>query len=139
MNRSSAWPARLGVLGALGLLALLWRAFFAFADLDPQGTEVLRGVVSHEYRSYQLARSDLDRDALAQLLERADTVRFRRVSARHDGRRLIVRVELEPNPAAPPSSPQVRYFRMEHDLVTGWVYASSASALSYYTAPIVSP
>lgn len=139
MNNFSGWTVRLGAMGLLGLLVVIVRAYLVFSDLDPQGAEVLRSAISHEYRSYQLARNDLDGDARAHLVASAAEIHFRQMSAHFDGKQLIARVELEPNPAAPPNSPMVRYFRMEHSPLTGWVYVSTSSALSYYTAPISLP
>ncbi|MDP9140519.1 MAG: hypothetical protein M3O62_07000 [Pseudomonadota bacterium] len=120
----------------LGIAALLLRAAFVSSDLDPQGVEVLRVTVSHEYRSYQFARTDLDRESRETLVENAGQVSFRKLSARYDGERVVVRAKIEPNPAMPPGDPPVRYFNLEHNLVTGWVYASRSTALSYYTAII---
>lgn len=120
--------------GPLALLAVLIRVGSMSADFDAQGQEVLRAAISHEYRAVQLAREDGDTGTRARLVESAGNVRFRSLRARASGDAVIVRVELEPNPAAPAGEPAVRYFRLQHSLLSGWVYASRSSALSYYSA-----
>ena len=46
----------------------------------------------------------------------------------------VVRVELTPNPALPPGTDLVRYYRMRYSEITGWTHRGRANVLNWYLA-----
>lgn len=70
------------------------------------------------------------------MLAYAENIEFFQIEARGKPDRMIFRVEITPNPAKPPSSPAIQYFRMEHSLLMGWHGSGLklASALSFFMA-----
>lgn len=99
---------------------MIARLFFAYVDLDTQGTHLLKNWISAEYSRYQLNRQDISVEEKARLLESAQAIEFVSMAARGTPKRLIVQVIIAPNPAQPPNQSRERYYRMEHSLLLGW-------------------
>ena len=46
----------------------------------------------------------------------------------------VVRVELAPNPALPPGTSLVRYYRVRYSDLTGWSHYGDATVINWYLA-----
>ncbi len=122
-----------GVTAGIAILALLGYQFHAArATLDGAGREVIAQWLTAEYQRYHLARTDLDDEQRARLLLEAAEVDIVSLTARGKPDALAVRVEVAPGPVHPPGSPLVRYYRMEHSLLTGWHHRANLRPWQYY-------
>jgi hypothetical protein len=130
-TKVTGWKAVVLIIVVLGLGG--YRLASARSSLSDEGTDVLKTWVSTEYQRYYLAQDDLSQDEKARFLIGAAEVEFRSVSARGSGDNIVVRVEIEPSEFQPPGTKLVRYFRMEHSMITGWRHRSDVTAFSYYT------
>lgn len=120
---------------ALVLLWLLLSTLFAYGDLDPAGTQLLKRWVIAKYEIYHLERNDLPLPEKAALLQQAQQLEFVAVTPHGHARNLVVKVELAPNPAHPPHMPTVLYFRMKYSSMIGWSpVPQSASVETWYLA-----
>lgn len=107
-------------LGMLGVGFVLFRLFFAYADIDPEAINILKKHIAREYASYQLQREDISPPEKQTLMQAAEAVQLASVHARGNADKMVFRVEVLPNAAQPPHKPGVRYFRMRHELLTGY-------------------
>ncbi len=124
---------RKGAAAGLAFVAFLGYQFHAArASLDGAGREVIEQWLTAEYQRYHLARTDLDDEQRARLLIDAADVDIVSLDARGKPESLAVRVEIAPGVAHPPGSPLVRYYRMEHSLLTGWHHRGKLPAWQYY-------
>jgi len=128
--------ARASTLSVLAFCGLLFRSIFAQLDVDPQATNVLKRWLATEYSSYHLKREDLSLEEKAALIEAAQNIVITKIEARGKPEHMIFRIELAPNPARPPNSPDVRYFKMEHSLMMGWqtVVPRSSNGVLWFLA-----
>ncbi|WP_196434526.1 hypothetical protein [Methylomonas sp. LL1] len=99
---------------------LVFRLFFAHLSIDPEATDVLKRWISAEYTRYHVDRQDITLAEKAERLTQSQTIDFLSVEARGKPDRMVFRVVIAPNPAQPPNSPMIRYFRLEHSLLLGW-------------------
>lgn len=114
---------------------LIIRSLFAYAEVEPAAVTRIKRWVALEYQSYHLDRTDLSLEEKAALLRYAEDVEFSAVAVRGTARNMVMRVEISPNPAMPPSAATIRYFRMRYSLALGWEQMPRpASALSYFLA-----
>lgn len=124
------WKALVAIAVIAGFLG--FRYLTAVEALDTDGSKAVRDWIAAEYQRYQLARRDLGDADRADLLLKAADVKLVSLAARGRPESMAVRVEIEPNPARPPGSPRVRYFRLEYSLVNGWRHQANISALQYH-------
>ncbi len=122
-----------GLAGGIAILAFLGYQFHAArASLDGAGREVIEQWLAAEYQRYHLSRTELDDEQRARVLIDAADVDILALDARGKPESLAVRVEIAPGAAHPPGSPLVRYYRMEHSLLTGWHHRGKLRAWQYY-------
>ena len=122
-----------GAATGIAILALLGYQFHAArTGLDDAGREVIEQWLAAEYQRYHLARTDLDDAQRARLLVAAADVDIVALEARGKPELLAVRVEIAPGAAHPPGSPSIRYYRMEHSLLTGWHHRGNLRPWQYY-------
>ena len=128
--RLTGWK---GAAAGVAILAFLGFQFHAArASLDDAGRAVIEQWLVAEYQRYHLARTDLDDEQRARLLIEAGEVDIVALDARGRPESLAVRVEIAPGAAHPPGSPLVRYYRMEHSLLTGWHHRGRLRSWQYY-------
>ncbi len=130
-----------------------WKAFAALAvvvavvggkylaerrTLESEAAEELRFWLHSEYLAREMHGVDPEQltdeqaEAMgAELLELGD-IEFTSISARGRGDDVAVKVEIRVAGRDPPDGRPLRYFRMEHSLVTGWRLRYETTALSYY-------
>lgn len=132
----SSTRARTSTLSVLAFCALLSRLIFAQLDVDPQATDVLKRWLTSEYSRYHFNREDLSLEQKSALMAAAQNIMFTKIEARGKPEHMMFRVELAPNPARPPNSPEVRYFKMEHSLMMGWqtVVPRSSNGVLFFFA-----
>lgn len=124
---------------SLGLIAscfFAFRLFFAHLDIDPQAIDLLKRWVSSEYVRYQADRDDIALSEKAELIRQAQTIEFKSWNVRGKPERMVFRIEVTPNPAQPPNTSSIRYFRLDHSLILGWAGSvpRRADALTYFLA-----
>ncbi len=61
-----------------------------------------------------------------------DEIRLLSIDGMGPASDMVVRVEVAVGNDAPPDGKAVRYYRMHHSELTGWVLDREATALSYY-------
>ncbi len=111
------------ILFSLGLIAAYFfsfRLFFAHLDIEPQAIDILKLWVSTEYVRYQTGREDISLSEKAELISEAQNIQFKSWSVSGKPERMVFRIEVAPNPAQPPNTPDIRYFRLDHSLPLGW-------------------
>lgn len=126
------------VLVALVVVGYRWYA--ARASLDTGAADQLRVWLVAEYTAAGL-------DPHAQAVEGGDAgaaaagaqdllartrIAFPSLTARGAPDDLVVRAEILVGGGPPPVGRPVRYFRMQHSLVTGWLLRRETVALAYY-------
>lgn len=121
------------------LIAVCWfslRLMLARSDIDPEATSMLKRWISAEYVRYQSGREDISLAEKAELFASAENIEFVSFTARGKPERMVLRVELAANPAQPPGTSTLRYYRMEHSLLQGWNTAipKPADAVVYFLA-----
>ncbi len=85
-----------------------------------------------EYRRhFMAAHPDPDAEAAQQLLALQD-IQFIEISGRGTPRDMAVRVKINVDGAPPPYGNELRYFPMEHSLVTGWKWRREINTWLYY-------
>ena len=102
----------------IGFIVL--RSFFIHSAIDQDAVPLVKKWVTAEFERYQLARTDLSAEEKGSMLQQARQVEFSSFNARGSAKGTIVRVEIKPNPAMPPGTQLVRYYRMRYNLMTGW-------------------
>lgn len=127
--RPSSW-------GVLGLCLLIFRLFFAYADIEPEATGILKRYIGAEYARYQLQREDISLDEQAERVKKAENIELLSVKARGNPKRIVFRVEIAANVAQPPNAKTIRYFRMRHSLTLGYPDAGpmETDAVGYFLA-----
>lgn len=66
----------------------------------------------------------------------ASSVSVRSLAARGPLSNAVVRAELAPNPAFPPGTKLVRYYRMRYSQSSGWTLRGKATAVDWYLAAL---
>lgn len=106
---------------AVTLIAFIGlRSFFVHSAIDQDAVPLVKKWVATDFEQYQLARTDLSAEEKESMRQQARQVEFSSFNARGSAKGTIVRVEIRPNPAAPPGTPLVRYYRMRYNLMSGW-------------------
>ena len=124
---------------SLGLFVgvfLIFRLFFANLDIEPQAVYILKRWISSEYVRYQMQREDISLSEKAELIRQSQNIEFISWSVRGKPERMVFRLEVAPNPAQPPNTPNIRYFRLDHSLVMGWAGSipKRPDAVTYFLA-----
>ena len=127
---------RTTVFALLAICLFGVRLMLARNDIDPEATSMLKRWISAEYVRYQSARDDISLAEKAELLSSAENIEFVSLTARGKPERMVFRVDLVANPAQPPGTPTIRYFRMEHSMLLGWNASipKRADAVIYFLA-----
>jgi len=127
-----------GVKAVVVILALVgfgvFRLVSARSTLDTQGTEELSMWLRAEYASRYLSNLDaatLTPEDVESLLA-LDRITFPSIRGNGTPSDMVVRVEIEIDGQPPPDGRSVRYWRMEHSMLTGWRMQREANVLSYY-------
>lgn len=123
------------VVALIGFLFIAGPFYLAASTADPQAIEQLKYWVAMEYTRYQLSRENLDLEEKALMLQHARNIEFVSIHAAGPADDRVFRIEVRPNPAQPPNSSPIRYYRLSFTLLTGWNnLPRTASALTYYLA-----
>jgi len=96
---------------------------------DPQAIDILKRWVSSEYVRYQASREDITLSEKAELISQAQNIEFKSWVVRGKPERMVFRIEVAPNPAQTPNTPNIRYFRLDHSLGLGWAVSIPISNL----------
>lgn len=135
----TGWKAGLAIVLILGFVA--FKLAIQTEALDSQGAEEVRKWLAQEAMRSALpemrkAMEDPHRNArhLEELARGLQKDNFEVVSlTRHgSGDRIVARVEIRYRGDPPPHRPEVRYFGMEHSMLTGWRVRRETSKWSYY-------
>lgn len=110
------------------------------ATLPNDGADALRVWLHAEYVREGLpaleqaiqANDDAAAEAQTREILARDRIVFGSLKARGSTSEVVVRVEIQVDGGAPPVGPNVRYFLMEHSMITGWRMVYETSAMSYY-------
>jgi hypothetical protein len=69
------------------------------------------------------------------LLLEAAKIGFSSINARGTAKNMVIKLELQPNPALPPGDPAVRYYPMRYSMIVGWEQVPhTASAVTCFLA-----
>jgi hypothetical protein len=127
-----------GVKAVVVILALagfgVFRLVSARSALDTQGTEELSMWLRAEYASRYLSNLDaatITPEEVESLLA-LDRITFSSIRGNGTPSDMVVRVEIEVDGQPPPDGRSVRYWRMEHSMLTGWRMQREANVLLYY-------
>lgn len=123
-------------LSFLAACIFAFRLLFAHLDIEPQAIDILKRWVSSEYVRYQTSREDISLSEKAEFIRQTQNIEFKSWSVRGKPDRMVFRVEVLPNPAQPPNTPNTRYFRLDHFLPLGWAASvpKRADAFTYFLA-----
>lgn len=129
-----------GIKAVLVLLVLGGMAAYRFINsrttLDTQGRAALQMWVQDELIRPIVADTSRSLAEQGAALAQATSVKVKSISVHGSLDNAVVRVELAPNPALPPGSPLVRYYRARYTMISGWTHRGSSTVLSYYLAAI---
>jgi hypothetical protein len=126
------WKAVAALVAIVGFAG--FRMYSARTTLDTQGRETLEVWIRSEVLSPILADTTRPLAERGAALLEASQVSIRSLAARGPLDDMVVKVELDPNPAYPPGTGLVRYYRMSYSTVVGWMYEGNASVVSWYLA-----
>jgi hypothetical protein len=128
----TGWKAVLVLVVLVG--AAVFRVSTARAKLDTQGRAALEAWVQGEIIRPILADTTRSLSERGAAIQEASSVSIRSLAVRGPLSKAVVRVELTPNPALPPGTDLVRYYRMRYSEITGWTHLGSTNVLSWYLA-----
>lgn len=111
---------------------VLFRVATARAKLDTQGRAALEMWVQQEMIRPILADTTRSLQEKGAAALQASSVKIQSLAVRGRLSNAVVRVELAPNPALPPGTDLVRYYRMRYSQLTGWTHRGSATVLNWY-------
>ena len=121
------------IIGAIIIVLFIGYKYNAAATtLDTEGKEVIQFWLASEYNRHHLARSDLSKSELTELLLIGSQVELSSLSGRGSVDNLAVRVEIEPNKAHPDGMSYTQYYRLKYSTLTGWQYVRDISSLQYH-------
>lgn len=111
-----------------------FRMYSARTALETEGRETLEMWVRSEVIAPILADTTAPLEERGAALLGASDLSIRTIAARGPLDDMVVKVELDPNPAYPPGTELVRYYRMSYSTLTGWMWEGNASVVSWYLA-----
>ena len=125
-----------GFKAFLLLLALIGFVGFRFlsarSSIETDAAEEIATWVQAEYTSrYMADNPEPDEETAAEILA-LTKIEFSEITGRGTPDDMVVRVRIRVDGSAPRYGNEVRYFRMEYSMVTGWIYQREVSKLSYY-------
>jgi hypothetical protein len=130
--RMKGGSAVLVLILALGFGA--FRYMSARSTLDTDAAATIKVWLRAEYSGRflrNIGAGKINEDQAQQLLA-IDDIRLLSVDGIGPTSDMVVRVEVAVGDKAPPDGKAVRYYRMHHSELTGWVLDREATALSYY-------
>jgi hypothetical protein len=125
----SGWKLVLALIVVAGVAG--FRVATARAKLDTQGRAALQRWVQADLIRPIVADTSKSLAQRGAALEQASTVEIRSLAVRGPLNDAVMRVELAPNPALPPGTDLVRYYRVEYSDVTGWIQRSRTNVLRW--------
>jgi hypothetical protein len=128
----TGWKAVLVLVVVAGAMAV--RITTARAKIDTQGRAALETWVQNELIRPILADTTRSLAQRGAAIEQASSVTIRSLAVRGPLSNAVVRVELAPNPALPPGTDLVRYYRAQYSLIMGWRHHGRASKWDWYLA-----
>ena len=128
----NGWKAVLVLVIVVG--AMVFRVATARAKLDTQGRAQLEAWVQSEVIRPILADTTRSLAEQGAAVLQASSVTIQSLAVHGSLSKAVVRVELAPNPALPPGTAMVRYYRMRYSSLTGWTHSGNTTALSWYLA-----
>lgn len=130
--RMTGWKAVLVILALVGFAG--FRMVSARSALDTDGTEELSMWLRAEYASRYMRNIDAETITPEQVesLLALDRITFPSIRGNGTPSDMVVRVEIEIDGQPPPDGRSVRYWRMEHSMITGWRMVREANVLLYY-------
>lgn len=128
----TGWKAVAVILALAGFAVFRWQS--AQDTLDTKGRQELEMWIRAEVTRPILADTARPLAERGAALVEASRVSIASLAARGPLDDMVVRVELDPNPAYPPGFPLVRYYRMRYSSLVGWTYERDATALSWHLA-----
>jgi len=130
----TGWKAVIVLIVVAGVV--VFRVTTARARLDTQGRAALEAWVQGEMIRPILADTTRPLAERGAAIAEASSVTIRSLAVRGPLDNAVVRVELAPNPALPPGTDLVRYYRMQYSEITGWTHRGRATALNWYLSAI---
>jgi hypothetical protein len=128
----TGWKALLVLAVVAGVIG--FRIATARAQIGTQGRAALERWVQAELTRPILADTTRSLAERGAAINQASSVTIRSLAVRGPLSNAVVRVELAPNPALPPGTDLVRYYRMQYSDLTGWRHHGSATKLDWYLA-----
>ena len=134
----TGWKAVLVLVAVAGFLG--YRYHTLHTTVATEAADELRFWLAAEYMAAGLPALEQaveSGDAVAAEIQAQDIlarerIEFTELSARGSPEDVVVRAEILVDGRAPPVGGPVRYFRMEHSMVTGWRMQREVHAISYY-------
>jgi len=134
----TGWKAIVAILAVLAFLAYRYNAMHT--TVATEAADELRFWLAAEYMAAGLPALEqavesgdaVAAEIQAQEILARERIEFPDLSARGSPEDVVVRAEILVDGRAPPVGKPVRYFRMEHSMVTGWRMQREVHAISYY-------
>ena len=125
-----------GAKALVVIVAILGFGIFRFtsarSSIETDAADRLHFWLQAEYsRRYMAEHSEVD-EAMAKRLLALDRLEFTEISGRGRPDDMVVRVRIAIDGSSPPFGKEVRYFRMEHSMVTGWMLERETWGILYY-------
>ncbi len=134
----TGWKAVLVIVAVAGFLG--YRYYTLHTTVATEAADELRFWLAAEYMAAGLPALEqavesgdaVAAEIQAQEILARERIEFTELSARGSPEDVVVRAEILVDGRAPPVGGPVRYFRMEHSMVTGWRMQREVHAISYY-------
>ncbi len=134
----TGWKAVLVLVAVAGFLG--YRYHTLHTTVATEAADELRFWLAAEYMAAGLPALEqavesgdaVAAEIQAQEILARERIEFTELSARGSPEDVVVRAEILVDGRAPPVGGPVRYFRMEHSMVTGWRMQREVHAISYY-------
>ncbi len=134
----TGWKAVLVLVAVAGFLG--YRYYALHTTVATEAADELRFWLAAEYMAAGLPALEqavesgdaVAAEIQAQEILARERIEFTELSARGSPEDVVVRAEILVDGRAPPVGEPVRYFRMEHSMVTGWRMQREVHAISYY-------
>ena len=134
----TGWKAIVAILAVLAFLAYRYNAMHT--TVATEAADELRFWLAAEYMAAGLPALEqavesgdaVAAEIQAQEILARERIEFPDLSARGSPEDVVVRAEILVDGRAPPVGKPVRYFRMEHSMLTGWRMQREVHAISYY-------
>lgn len=125
-----------GAKAIIAILAILVFGVFRFtsakSSIETDAAGQLRFWLQSEYTRHYLAENSQADEALAQRLLALERIEFSEISGIGQPDDMVIRVRISVDGSSPPFGKEVRYFRMEHSMLTGWMLERETWGILYY-------